>query len=460
MTGSSRPSKVGVRAYSVGFGDCFLLTFQYGDAPGPEDRQVLIDCGSTEAPEGAPPRTEMLRRIAADVQQRCQGKLHAVVATHRHADHINGFATSPDGKGSGDLLRDCAPERVLQPWTEDPAAPADPLESPYGSAGDRQAFFASLTTFHALASSAGQAAERMRRTPGYNPALLDQLRVLTANNLGFREPANQSAIANLTRMGEGGRARYLSYGQAADLDLPGVEVSVLGPPTLAQSRDILRQRSSNPDEYWQFYSAQSPAARQRMLEVSASTIAGQTPLFSPRIVPASTASGWEPQNTRWFIRHMNALHTDRLLRLVRTVDGVLNNTSLILLFQVGDQKLLFPGDAQWENWSFCLEHAPEKDANRKLLSGVTLFKVGHHGSRNATPKTLWHLIQSQNLQSVLSTKEGKHGHSDRKTEVPRETLVRELQRFNFFSTQELSWDATAGAEPPSKRIDLFPRYGS
>jgi hypothetical protein len=40
-------------------------------------------------------------------------------------------------------------------------------------------------------------------------------------------------------------------------------------------------------------------------------------------------------------------------------------------------------DAQLENWQCALTHFAAK------LPGVTLYEVGHHGSRNATPKTLW-----------------------------------------------------------------------
>ena len=65
----------------------------------------------------------------------------------------------------------------------------------------------------------------------------------------------------------------------------------------------------------------------------------------------------------------------------------MNNTSVILLFEVGARPL-FPGDAQVENWSYALEDAPDHEATRALLADVDLYKVGHHGSLNATPKKL------------------------------------------------------------------------
>jgi hypothetical protein len=40
-----KPSKLTLRVYNVGFGDCFLLTFHYPA----RDRHLLIDFGSTGA---------------------------------------------------------------------------------------------------------------------------------------------------------------------------------------------------------------------------------------------------------------------------------------------------------------------------------------------------------------------------------------------------------------------------
>jgi hypothetical protein len=126
---------------------------------------------------------------------------------------------------------------------------------------------------------------------------------------------------------------------------------------------------------------------------------------------------------------------------VRMLDQEMNNTSVILLFQVGKKKLLFPGDAQIENWQYALG----QKKYQSLLTSVNLYKVGHHGSLNATPKSLWKLFKNKSegkaanrLLSLMSTMEGKHGSVYSETEVPRAKLVRELRRqSDLFTTQQL-----------------------
>jgi hypothetical protein len=88
-------------------------------------------------------------------------------------------------------------------------------------------------------------------------------------------------------------------------------------------------------------------------------------------------------------------------------------------------------------------------------SRVTLYKVGHHGSRNATPKWLWNQFtrtggptKANRLISVLSTKAGKF---DETHEVPRAALVTEPKaRSEYHSTS----DAPAGAEPTVISVTL------
>jgi hypothetical protein len=76
--------------------------------------------------------------------------------------------------------------------------------------------------------------------------------------------------------------------------------------------------------------------------------------------------------------------------LALNLDGDTNNTSLVLAFEWGKAGrgvvLLFAADAQVGNWLSWRDqpYGDEKLKADDLLSRVLLYKVGHHGSHNAT----------------------------------------------------------------------------
>lgn len=75
-----------------------------------------------------------------------------------------------------------------------------------------------------------------------------------------------------------------------------------------------------------------------------------------------------------------------------------------------------------------------------------MYKVGHHGSLNATPKSLWKLFDNRSkeknapnrLQALMSTMPCLRGDVKTDTEVPRRTLVSALKsETKLFSTDDL-----------------------
>ena len=120
------------------------------------------------------------------------------------------------------------------------------------------------------------------------------------------------------------------------------------------------------------------------------------------------------------------MRAEEMLAIVRILDGALNNTSLILLFEVGGKRLLFPGDAQIENWSYALHAAPnseeirERLAERRLLQG----RPPRQPERDAED-AVGALRAPRAPGSAGSARDdglhaaGKHGSVDRGTEVPR-----------------------------------------
>jgi beta-lactamase superfamily II metal-dependent hydrolase len=419
---ATKPTSVEVRAYQVGFGDCFLVSFVY---PKQEKRHVLIDFGTTELPKGLKAADHM-PKVAQAIKDECGGALTAVVATHRHADHISGFATDAKSGHSGTIIAACRPKVVLQPWTEDPKAARNGKTATAGSNRTARGFLAGLAAMHEVAA----AVERIAQSPprSMSAATAKQLQFLGMDNI-----KNKSAVENLIQMGADATAVWANHGSSSGLErlLPGVKVRVLGPPDLSQTERIKKMRSSDPDEFWQLV-----GGRKALRELGGVEIDDQ--MNGKARIPL-------PVEARWFCDRLSVMTNEQLLEIVRILDDQMNNTSLILLFEVGKKKLLFPGDAQLENWSYALQDAPDAAETQKLLAGVDLYKVGHHGSRNATPKQLlWDGFskrggaKGKRLRTLLSTMPGKHGTPSKKTEVPRTTLLEALENeTDLLNTHEL-----------------------
>lgn len=414
---AAAPKSLNIRSYNVGFGDCYLLSFKYAK----DEKHVLIDFGSTRLPAGY--GKDHMKVVAEDIRARTGNKLHAVVATHRHKDHISGFDTAAGSKSSGQTIRSLKPKIVVQPWTEDPklGTKATGPKSKKSVVGARQ----HVAGLHAMNEFAAWV--NTTKLPRYFSApLRRQLSFLGENNI-----QNKSAVKNLMTMA---RNKYVYCGSKSGLEsiLTGVKIDVLGPPTVEQTDSIKKQRSKDPNEFWHIAAKMAHAFELNNDKPAA--------LFAKKHVK-NTGSGAFPVDSRWFVYHARNQRTDQLLQIVRMLDDAMNNTSVILLFRVGKKHILFPGDAQLENWQYALKQ-PKYE---KLLKEVDVYKVGHHGSLNATPKTLWNLFKKRRktagagrMRTLMSTLEDVHGDEHSHTEVPRKSLTNALRReSDHFSTQSL-----------------------
>ena len=225
-----------------------------------------------------------MKKVADDIAARCGrtngkgGRLHAVIATHRHADHINGFATkakadAPDA--SGDVIRSLEPRFVVQPWTEDPDLDPKAIAPKEAAAvGGARGFAAQLAGMQSAAAGIAAEAARLdtRRMslPGDNrdgatgtPAAAGARRVERLEFIGLIQflgednILNLSAVRNLIAMGKtkGAKPLYLHADSTANLDLPGVKTHVLGPPTIEQWDGIRKMRSDDEIEFWMLLGA-------------------------------------------------------------------------------------------------------------------------------------------------------------------------------------------------------------
>lgn len=441
---TAKPTSIDLYTYNVFFGDCFLLIFHYPDK---SQRSVLIDFGSTGKGRPAADTSEndpsddvstgaRLVDIAKHINATCGQKLDVVVATHRHKDHIYGFGL----KDAAKLIMDCEPSVVIQPWTEDPKDNRDFSRKKVGvdknafAAAPKPSFTAMLDDMHdvseAIYAEAAHLGDADRYNRTVNPIVRENILFAADDN---KKIPNGSAIKNLQRMSPD--PHYVHYGYAKvnwNKLLPGVKVRILGPPLLEDYPKIAGATTTS-DEFWSLL-AVNRYFWGILAATNSPTVDGEG--FNPPLFEASkTIKKDRPANMRWFIRRLRDLRASQLLELVGFVDNALNNTSVILHFEVGDQKLLFPGDAQIENWQFLLLQAASDPKLKALLADTTLYKVGHHGSRNATPKSIWHGFdrvvskktpKDRLLKTVVSTMSGKHGKSEN-TVVPLKKLIDTLR---------------------------------
>jgi hypothetical protein len=441
--------------YQVGFGDCFLLTFEYAQPleDGRTERHVLIDFGTTSM--GG--KLSSLNQIAKFIRDHAQGKIDVVVVTHRHRDHLSAFGDKEIVK----LLVDPGyPKLVIRSWTEEPDLDSDargPAAS--GIAAARAAGDGAIAS--ASKSDIGPKSRDFMSTLASAEAFTTRLfakikdsppNSLAAEASGLAEDQlnNEDAVNQLRAWGDAGKPVYLHYGMRSGIDsiVPGIRTRVLGPPTVDQHKEVMSQREKDPDEFWMIYNQLlgdltradligprhgkrgQPASTDSAAHAGApDDVSGVAPHAAATDAPDVVGAFGPVGPVRWLTDRMGRQQLNSLYRIVRILDGVLNNTSVILLIDVPTSgkaiRLLFGGDAQIENW----EYALARSQNRALLRDVDVYKVGHHGSRNATPRTLFNLWQprpkSNPRWALLSTKPGVHGkHAE--TAVPRETLVAAL----------------------------------
>jgi hypothetical protein len=98
--------------------------------------------------------------------------------------------------------------------------------------------------------------------------------------------------------------------------------------------------------------------------------------------PSDNAPPWRSIGTEWL---------DSASDLALALDSATNNTSLVVAIELGGADvLLFVADAQvgnWESWqNLSWQVGGTKVTGPDLLARTIFYKVGHHGSHNATLK--------------------------------------------------------------------------
>ncbi len=412
-----------VRMYRVGFGDFFLMTVPSAQGP----QHILIDCGVTTGKTGKGD-IHTIKGAVAHMAAETGRRLALIIVTHRHMDHIIGFSR-------------CAAEfRQFQ---------VGAVWMPYWETEYQAEIVKFQADLEALALDVHQHLALAGANDSVSMEILGMLENATGVSLkeGPGGGSNRASL-ELLKKGLGVTPSYYYKGQEAtlppDLVAAGLGATILGPPPADEAAFMkLTDLKKGVGQYLAASAGGGGEARQfAPFAAEWKRDAAAYPLSAFREW-APRRQGVRPDFTR---RHADALEKAiaaaqpaMLLTAAKQLDAFLNNQSLVVLFTFNGRKLLFAGDAQagnWESWLFDTatpsktgQGLPLSAQGAAILRNLQFYKVGHHGSTNATPIAAVEAM-GEGITALCSTQSDTFGSVANQSEVPRGPLLDALARKN------------------------------
>jgi beta-lactamase superfamily II metal-dependent hydrolase len=434
---SSGPANIRVRMYRVGFGDFFLLTVPGKNGPA----HILIDCGVHAANIGS------IDDCVKDMMKETGNHLALVILTHYHADHMSGFASNYDDFTEFD---------VGAVWITNRLDPSNP---------DSSKFMAQLT------SVAQQLT--MQLAARNDPAAVEAHHKVE-NALGVSENGGGGSNAKALKLLQGGFKNkppvyYYQGGDTPTLpdELDGMITAELLGPSPKDSGGEFAASDNRTEQYLAALGDEGVPDASRVRPFTD----GKWPATAADY-PAKTfdefetgliahASKRKPNGVSELERTLLTMQPDSLAAAADKLDGTLNNQSLVVLFTCNGKKLLFVGDAQWGNWAYWLygkavtgSDPGITDRAKGILGSIDFYKVGHHGSTNATPIPAVGAL-NPHCAAMCSTATGAYGSIAKKTEVPRNALMDALEETTGKRMVRSDWVSAAGHDPDPDALKEF-----
>jgi hypothetical protein len=396
--------------YRQGLGDCFLITLPR--VAGGRPYYVMIDCGVILGTADAGDKmTAVVENIAAVTG----GDIDLLLATHEHWDHLSGFV-----QAKGTFETKLKVHEIWLAWTEDGK---DELTQKLKD--EKKNALASLRLGLSrlqLAGDGDQAAEL--------GGILDFFGAAKGASTG-------DALDNVRKMNP--NLRYLRPGgDAIRPDGVAARFYVLGPP-----HDEKLLRKINPSASGKETYGLALDSLQMFMDGAGAALDGTDkgrPFDQQYEIPFGYAQtldffrdnywqsrdgqdGWRRIDTDWL-----AGSTELALQL----DSLTNNTSLAVAIELpnGDV-LLFAADAQVGNWLSWQDLTWTVDGKTvsgpDLLKRAIFYKVGHHGSHNATLKEKG-LELMKNLRLAMIPVDHDMAVKKRWGKMPLDELVTALEK--------------------------------
>ena len=331
--------KLLIRVFDVGLGDCIYCRIPKAHATG-RDFHILIDCGTLGSTSTLADAVGKLKDALPQVDGK--HRIDLLVVTHEHKDHMTGFGLK--------LWDDFSFGAIWMSAAMDPKHPeAEKTQKLHGFA-------------------AGAMAEALRLNLALGPELMELANVMALNADAMR--TLRETLPKASKI----KPTYVhanSSGAELALPLEGASIRVLAP-----ERDI---------DYYYLGDAGDPALRHAL---------GFIDTGLPDVMAAVPGAGAVPTPTNLDPADFRRLRSRMLSTALAFADldgKVCNNTSVVLLLEWKGKRLLFVGDAEWDGGykkgskGNCSWNVMWNLRKQGLNGPLAFYKIGHHGSVNATP---------------------------------------------------------------------------
>jgi beta-lactamase superfamily II metal-dependent hydrolase len=407
-----------IRMYRVGLGDCFLLSVAHEQGV----KHMLIDCGMFAGSrlDKAAVEKDLQIKIVNHIAAETNKKLDVLVVTHEHMDHVSIFNSAKK------VFETIQVEEVWFGWVESDTAEAKALREKYEV---MEAHLAAALTGLAQLTGADKApydsihdgVTNIAEFLGFNR---DGTRLVEDGDAGAAVVPGALGAAKVPKVQPRAamdfvkaRAKKQKFGSPGDVwEFGGLKVYVLGPPPNETQMKTLERAGATYDTALGALGAaagagvdsvKSPFGEQWRQPVHGS---GAKLAFDESVIDDSAKqllNRYLDPHDGWRRIDLQSLESAPTLAL--QMDNYINNTSLALAFEFpgADGKpgdvMLFPGDAQVGNWEWWFQI--KKFDVKKLLDRTVFYKVGHHGSHNATLKQALELMNNPRLVAMMPTNE-------------------------------------------------------
>jgi len=444
---------VNVRMYCQGLGDCFLLTFKSGE----KNFTMMIDCGVLHGTEKA---KEKMQEIVKNIKSETGGLINLVVVTHQHWDHISGFEQAQD------IFDEIAFEEVWLAWTEDPSnQTAANLNKGFNARlKGLQCALAKLDSSVRLTEEKNEIKQLLEGFFGENFGDVNDSEELGATGKKTSKSMRVKAWDYIKEKSKPNKPRYTyCYPGTEPLTLKefeGVRIYVFGPP-----QDPKKIRNLNPPSTEQyrhnfnlntfsledsFFVAVNDEADFQESNACSPFDQNEEGILSEAEAQDDNVIGYKFFNDYYFSgkdgtnswRRINNDWLGMTSEMALKLDSYTNNTSLVIAIELVEsgKVLLFVGDAQsgnWQSWHDYTWQILDKNGLKQkvnaedLLRRTVLYKVGHHGSHNATLKRLG-LEMMSNVKELVALipvdSEVAFSKRPHKWEMPFDALLEDLQK--------------------------------